>query len=388
VRALIGVAAAVACAWSLVAASPLVAPVAAFGSAGLRPSLFVAPQGNDAGRCTRLQPCASFGRAYAVASPGASVEVAPGSYPSQVINERPKASGPDVVFKPASPRSVTLTDLEVTNGSYIEFRDFKVTGDTYNRSGARFVTYRRITMSVFLIRGADHIRYLSSNVGPNDSNDYMNWISAAYETSDPATDVVLDDVRIHDFSAHNSASHVDCIGVDDVDGLVIRNSRIWDCEHFAIIFSNDNSSDRAARNVLVENTFIDCCRSGYYAIGFGGIDGPVLFRFNSMDSSFGWLNDESLVPDGLITIDSNVLNNNTAANCERATWRYNVVARGTPCGGRHAPTGFRSPPADLHLVSSAAARRAGNPRAFPARDIDGNRRLKGHRPDAGADQVR
>ena len=41
-------------------------------------------------------------------------------------------------------------------------------------------------------------------------------------------------------------------------GLTIRNSKIWNCEHFSLIFGKDNSSGRAARNVLIENSFLDC----------------------------------------------------------------------------------------------------------------------------------
>jgi hypothetical protein len=305
-----------------------------------------------------------------------------------VINAPPKPGGPNIVFRPALGAHPVVADVEVTNGSHLEFRDLVVPGDTYNRAGAQYVTYRRVAMGLFFIRGADHIRYIDSEVGPNNANDYMNWISAAYDTSDPATDILFDGVRIHDFKKHSDDAHVDCIGIDDVNGLVIRNSRIWNCEHFAIIFGNDSSSDKAARNVLLENNFFDCCYSGYYAIGFGGIDGKVEIRFNSSDEGFGWLNDTSLVPNGLITLDSNVINSNSAANCSRATWLFNVVSTGTPCGGRRGATGFRSPPGDLHLSATAAARRAGNPKAFPARDIDGNPRPKGRRPDAGADQVR
>jgi hypothetical protein len=353
-------------------------------------SLFVSPSGRDSGACTRAAPCATFTRAYQRAAAGAVVEVAPGHYVEQDIDAPSKPRGPNVVFRPTAGGHVTVDNLEVTNGSHIEFRDFSVPGDTYTRPGAQYITYRRITMGVFLIRGADHISYVDSNVGPNDSRDGMNWITAAYDKDDPATNILLDRVRIHDFTKHSEGSHVDCVGIDDVDGLVIRNSRIWHCEHFAIIFGNDNSTDRAARNVLLENNFLDCCVSGYYAIGFGGVDGRMLIRFNSSDQPFGWLNGTDLVPAGLVTLDSNVVDYNNPSNCSRATWRFNVVGSGSACGGGGlvGALGFRAPPVDLHLVTRAAARGRGNPSAFPPRDIDGQLRASGRRPDAGADQVR
>ena len=75
-----------------------------------------------------------------------------------------------------------VQDLDLDRGSHIEFRDLTVTADTYNRPGAQNVTYRRVKMRQFFVRGADHISYIDSEVGPNSSSDGMNWISAAYQT--------------------------------------------------------------------------------------------------------------------------------------------------------------------------------------------------------------
>jgi chitodextrinase len=345
--------------------------------------LFVAPGGSDSGSCTQGNPCGSLNRAYAVASLGQTVEVAGGTYSGQTIDQTPKTGTGTVLFRPAAGASVVLGSITVHRAAHIEFRDFTVTSSTLNRQQASWITYRGITMRQFLVRSADHISYIDSEVGPNGSNDGMNWITAAYETTDPATDVLLDNVRIHDFTKHNSGAHVDCIGIDDVDGLVIRNSRLWNCEHFSIIFGDDNSSGRAARNALLENNFFDCCYSGYYSLGFGGVDGPMTVRFNSMTLGMGWLGGSV---EGL-TLDSNVVSGNNSANCSEATWRYNVVASGSSCGGGGvvAPTGFVGEPDDLHLTAGAAAINLGNPTAYPATDIDGQAR-GGNRPDAGADE--
>jgi hypothetical protein len=234
-----------------------------------------------------------------------------------------------------------------------------------------------------LQRGADHISYYDSEVGPNTSNDGMNWITAAYQTNDGASDVLLDGVDIHDFKKWNAGAHVDCIGIDDVDGLVIRNSRIWNCEHFSLIFGKDLWSSRASRNVVVENTFLDCCYSGCYSIGLGDVEGPMMLRFNSMTLGMGWLGGSVRS----VTIDSNVIANNSSANCSSATWRYNVVASGSSCAqGTTAPTGFVAPPSDLHLRSGSAAIDFGNPNPGLTSDIDGQSR-SGTRPDAGADET-
>jgi hypothetical protein len=313
------------------------------------------------------------------------VAVAGGSYPGQRINATPKRNGPKIVFRPVSGAKVTLASIRVARGSYIEFRGFRVTDDTYNEPGAQWITYRYVSMRQFFIRGGDHISYRSSNVGPNASDDGMNWISAAYQTNDAARDIRLDRVRIHGFRKHNAGAHVDCIGIDDVVGLSITNSRIWDCEHFALIFGKDASTERGARNVLIQNNFLDCCISGYYSIGLGDVGGPMRIRFNSLTLGLGWLGGSV----NGVTIDSNVIANNNSANCDDAVWRFNVVASGSPCGGRRAATAFLDPPQNLHLrARSAAAVNYGNPKSYPRNDIDGQRRPKRGRPDAGADELR
>jgi len=344
---------------------------------------YVATTGSDSNQCTQSAPCASFGRAYAVASPGDVVEVGGGSYSGQTIDQTPKANGPAIVFQPAAGASVTLSSVNIVRASYLELRNFTVTSSTYNRERAQWITYRNIKMRQFFIRGADHVSYYDSEVGPNTSDDGMNWITAAYQTNDGSSDILLDGVRIHDFKKWNSGAHVDCIGIDDVDGLVIRNTRIWNCEHFSLIFGKDLWSYRASRNVLLENNFFDCCYSGYYSIGLGDVEGPMMIRFNSLTLGLGWLGGSVVGA----TLDSNVISNNNSANCSNATWRYNVVASGSACGGGGlvAPTAFVGPPDDLHLTATAAAINLGNPTAYPPTDIDGQPR-GADRPDAGADE--
>jgi hypothetical protein len=344
--------------------------------------LYVAAGASTANPCTLVAPCGSFERAYLVAAPGEVVHVAGGSYGGQDFNAPPKG-GPNVVFQPAPSAAVTINDIDITSASNVEFRNFTITNSTYNRQGAQWITYRNIKMRQFFIRGADHISYIDSEVGPNTSNDGMNWISAAYQTSDGSSDILFDGVDIHDFKKWNAGAHVDCIGIDDVDGLVIRNSRIWNCEHFSIIFGEDLWSFRASRNVVLENNFFDCCYSGYYALGFGDVEGPMMIRHNSMTLGMGWLGGSVRS----LTIDSNIISNNSSGNCGNATWRYNVVASGSACAqGINAATGFAAEPSDLHLRPGSAAIDFGNPNGSLNSDIDGQSRT-GNRPDAGADEA-
>jgi hypothetical protein len=362
--------------------------------------LYVATNGSSTSACTQAAPCSTFNRAYTVAQPGDTVQVAAGSYSGQTINAAPLPAGAaSVVFEPATAGAVTVSSLRVNQGGAIEFRDFTVTGDTYNGcncaasgqagSVVREITYRRIKMQQLFIRGADKISYIDGEVGPNGADDGMNWITQPYQSSDPPTDILLDGMRIHDFTKHNSGSHVDCLGIEMADGVTIRNSRFWTCAHFAIIFGTEGIGPTMPRNLTIENNFLDCCDpsgGGYYSIGLGDAVN-VLIRFNSMTLGIGWLDPGG---DGVTNdiIDSNVIANNSSANCSKAVWRYNVVARGSACGGRLAGAAFRDPPRDLHLRRGARAIRFGNPKSYPGRDIDGQRRPKGRRPDAGADELR
>ena len=112
-------------------------------------------------------------------------------------------------------------------------------------------------------------------------------------------------------------------------------------------------------------------------------------RFNSMTRGMGWLNGTDLVPNGMITLDSNVIATNNSANCSRGRL---AVQRGRVRAARAAapsrPPAFLTPPQDLHLKSGAAALGVGNPTSYPATDIDGDSRPAGVRPDAGAGRSR
>jgi hypothetical protein len=346
--------------------------------------LYVAAGASAGNPCTVAVPCGSFERAYTLAAPGEVVHIAGGSYGGQDIDAVQKP-GPAVVFQPAPGASVTVHNIDIDSGTHIEFRNLTVTESTYNRQGAQWITYRHVKMRQFFIRGSDHIRYIDSEVGPNTNDDGMNFISAAYQTSDGASDVVFDGVAIHDFKKWNSGAHVDCLAADDVDGLVIRNSRFWNCEHFSILLGEDLWSHRMARNVVIENNFLDCCISGYYSIGIGGVEGNTTIRHNSTNKNFGFLGG----PVSGVTISSNIMPSNQGANCDKADYRFNVIGSGNRCGpgDKVAPNGFRDAAAlDFHLRPGAAAIDAGDPQSGAGTDIDGESRA-GNTPDAGADEA-
>src|SRR5690349_6167861 len=84
--------------------------VAGAGTPAIVPAdLFVSAQGTDDGACTRARPCLSFGRAYAVAKPGQTIEVAGGTYVAQSLErDGAKSNGARVTFRPAAGATATV----------------------------------------------------------------------------------------------------------------------------------------------------------------------------------------------------------------------------------------------------------------------------------------
>lgn len=325
----------------------------------------------------------TFNQAYAEAQPGDVITVPAGSYGGQTLDASPKAGV--VTFRGAG-RTETHTGQINVYGGMVEFQAMDVSV-AYNRGSARDVTWRDVHIGLFYVRGTDRVSFIDADVGPNNGNGAMNWVSEEYQTTNAAAGILFERVTVHDFTRPaGSSDHIDCIGVDNVDGFVVRDSVFRNCEAFDIIFGRDLYTRRSARNVVLENNFFDCCRSGYYAVAFTGFEGPGMVRFNSFGrAGLGWTGETGDVVAGL-TFDSNILATNNSANCAKATWRNNVVASGSACaGGKLAATGFTDVPnVDYHLLPDAPALGFGNPLNAPAADIDGEAR--GSVPDAGADQ--
>jgi len=77
-------------------------------------------------------------------------------------------------------------------------------------------------------------------------------------------------------------------------------------------------------------------------------------------------------------------------NCERGFVFSHNVWNGAKCDATdvNAPSGFRDARRnDLRLTAGSAAIDRGDPRDYPAIDIDGTRRPAGRAPDAGAHEL-
>jgi hypothetical protein len=87
--------------------------------------LHVSPYGEAAGPCTTIRPCATFDRAYQLASPGQTVEIESGLYGHQPIYAAEKGSTARVVFRPAPGATVSFNSSVDVYASNIEFKDVR-----------------------------------------------------------------------------------------------------------------------------------------------------------------------------------------------------------------------------------------------------------------------
>jgi hypothetical protein len=97
----------------------------AFSTTGsARPAIvYASPHGSDQGDCTRADPCKSFDRAYRVARPGQTIDLAGGTYPAQTIRVDPsKVLAPrNVIFRPAPGATVNVAGELAMYGSHATF---------------------------------------------------------------------------------------------------------------------------------------------------------------------------------------------------------------------------------------------------------------------------
>jgi hypothetical protein len=254
------------------------------------------------------------------------VQVQAGTYPAQTVNPAGKTS--PVVIRPVTGASVVIGGLDVY-ASHVEFQDM-TTYSLYAHEGADDVTWRNMTdRGGLYIRSASNISIIGGSIGPGDN--ISNFITAAYQSTTPSRNILLDGVTIHDFTRSDPSAHVDCLAVDDVDGLTIRNSTFRTCEAFDIIFGEDNNSGRGARNVLIEDNRFDCCESGYYSVFFANFEGPGIFRDNSANKSITVATDGSARN---LRISRNVLPYLNERLCRVPTVRFdhNTIGGGSTCG--------------------------------------------------------
>jgi chitodextrinase len=356
-------------------------------------NVYVSANGSDTAACTQAAPCRSFDRAYRVAQPGQVVEVAGGTYPSQTIQaDSSKTSSSDVVIRPAAGATVTTGWIRVY-ASHLELRDLQLTGGWPGlevRASSYDTTYRNLTAARLGMMGHD-ATITGSTFGPIDNADTAQIGPESPSAPEVPTNIVIDHSTFHGARVTDGVSHVECIQTWGVNGLTVRASRFYDCEHFNMLFTR-TSVVGSPTNILIENNFFDCCRSGYYSVYLGDGGGEVwtnvTIRNNSSNKDFGIGTRNTTGPN--IQYYGNIAPGLDGCGRSGVVADYNVWYAGSKCGthDKVAASGFANPAAyDFHLVPGAAAIDSGNPGSYPATDIDGDSRPGGTAPDAGADET-
>jgi chitodextrinase len=250
-------------------------------------------------------------------------------------------------------------------------------------------TFRNVKAARLGMYGHD-VSVLGGEFGPIDNASTAQVAPTSPSASQVPTNVLIDGASFHGAHMTDGVTHVDCLHSWGVNGLTIRNSRFYDCEHFDILFTTDSVLG-SPTNVLIENNFFDCCRSGYYAVYLGDGGGDtwknITVRNNSSDKDFGIGPRNTTGPN--VQFSGNIAPGFDGCGRSGVSVDYNVWYAGSRCGSHDkvAASGFVDPAGyDFHLRSGAAAIDSGNPASFPTSDIDGDARPRGSGPDAGADE--
>jgi hypothetical protein len=393
--------------------------------------LRISTAGDDAqcARGPRARACSSFLKAYSLARPGDVVEVEPGAYDGFTLSGN--KGGPPITFrasKDAAPANFTtrvdLVDLAGVTFDGLQFRaaDGGAAGDLLlDKCNANIVIRNARASGTFgVLEGNRNVTFVGGSWGgySNHEDSGFYWVGrdacADGSMPGPSRNVVIDRVTFHDVyyqvpSAQWGGNHPDCLQLDGaVDGLVIRNSRFLRCGNSFLMVTPDLGPPGMGDilNLTVENNlFWLLGNESYHGIQFnnnteGLFCGNLVFRNNTYIPA----NPRALGPFSPVRVecapkpgyrDAIVTGNifeSGAGPCGRfATWSHNVFERRPVCGAksrRGAVKFVARERGDFHLLRGARAIDAGNPRSFPARDIDGHRRPWGKAPEAGYDERR
>jgi chitodextrinase len=239
---------------------------------------YVSPSGSDANACTAAAQCKSFDRAYHVARPGDTIEVAGGTYPGQTITlDTSKVTATsDVVLLPAAGATVTISgDLNVY-GSHLQVRgssagNFKLHNlnvlGTAGSNTAQHDIFENLDGAGFQIGPTSFITIKGGDWGPN----YVCGGGGTVENKvgpDGAianqwpTNIVLDGLYIHDQNSENlNSCHMGGLFLISGGPITLRNSTFSQTVVYDIQIQNFTSASCCGMNygpvhdVTIENNW-------------------------------------------------------------------------------------------------------------------------------------
>jgi hypothetical protein len=131
-----------------------------------------------------------------------------------------------VHVRPAAGANVTIEMLDVT-AKHVVVSGVTISRDFYVNCGADDVTLRDAKAGLWFVTSARNVNLVNTEVGP-----MANAYSAIRrgECGLPVENVLIDRVYMHDNDTDPfNSSHMECLTVQTVDGLTIRNSRFYHC---------------------------------------------------------------------------------------------------------------------------------------------------------------
>ncbi len=375
-----------------------VRPVGAACDAGAHEysaTLQVSTSGSDANPCTQAQPCLSLNRAYQVANPGDTVSVATGSYASQTIN---KDAGKSL----GSTKVVLRADGDVVLGGfnsyandihYIGFELPRPSGTATLKGGRNVIMEDFRAAKPYIIGPTsssstadtiDSITIKGGDFGPHVSCGGGFGINTL--GGRPANNITLEGITMHDFSIDASCpdAHLDCLHTfNGIDGLTVRNSRFYNCEHFGALVNGSS-------NVTIENNFFE---GGIHGFKLRGDNDPSIEVFNTVLIRNNSADHINLGSGGSNTLNDVRVEGN--ATVDTPTCRSGVTYTGNLSeSGRCSTDNDFSPESigfadvangDFHVTDTSPA--VDRLSSGPATDIDGDSRPQGSLFDVGADEV-
>ena len=329
------------------------------GGGGSTATVFVSPSGSDSNACTQTAPCKSFNRAYAVAKPGQTVEVAGGTYGSQTLLKGSQSqSGPMITFACASGATCTIGSLTLgqNNGSLSGDAPSWLTFDGINISGGSLYTYLNVNTDhpgnlvfqngqISCFRGCgglvktnsySNVTLRNTTLGPACCNGDALEIGLPRSGAPTPSNYLLDNVTIRDIydsckffpSALGSCSgtgyedgcsscdHVDGIQAYGVNGFTMRNSRMYAINPGGTVGQGlfmQSANGGVFSDILVQNTFFDRTPNNNVSFsgpGTGTFDGYLHLYYNTIRKNLRLYGDSSnrvFKPTAKVVVAGNII---------------------------------------------------------------------------------
>ncbi len=238
----------------------------------------------DGGTCSRQSTpasysspsaCSSFQTAYNASLLGDTVRVVAGTYSSQTMwydaNKASETNDSDVQiiangavnigsFSGYGVRHVTLDGFSISGSLILYCQDSGLPNSIANGRHPVDVTVKNGSMSFFRSENASMFTVSGNNIGPSSSVIKIGASSdtgGANCTDQAPSNQVIENNTIHDFREASALSHMECIFVEGVQGLVIRRNKISGCSVFDIFFKQQLSAGAfGMSNITVENNML------------------------------------------------------------------------------------------------------------------------------------